>query len=693
MAAVAGVSMNHRNDIDGLRAIAVTSVLFYHGNSAWLPGGFIGVDIFFVISGFLISSIILGGIDRGTFRFADFYARRVKRIFPALLVVLLTVSVVGWFSLFTDEYARLGKHVAAGAAFLSNIVLWKEAGYFDPASELKPLLHLWSLGIEEQFYLIWPLLFFLLVKARRSPLAAIGAITVGSFALNVYWVRDYEVRTFYLPVTRFWELSLGSLLAYAQVLGIKRSSGVISRISGLLAGGASPSSQNRMAFCGLALLVVALVVLAKDDQFPGWLAALPTLGTCLLIAAGDRSWINSRLLGNPLMVWVGLISYPLYLWHWPLLSFQRILSPAPLSAARTLLTLAVAVVLAWITYRYVERPIRTSRARLRPSLALVAGVSVIGIVGLLGFSGEIAPRSGSYGLEKIITAHGAMAYPGPNLTQLTGGEAPIRVQGKNDPAVLLLGDSEMEQYYPRIDWLLTNHPLQTKRIVYATHGGCPPIPFVRENHLPWCNGLVERNIKLAEDPTIDTIVIAADWTGYFIAMDPDEIWTYYYEHGETRGNLRGRLGSKATEEALAGFEAMVAHFEAMGKRVVIVLPSPTGRIFSPIKMIERTSTDWSFRIHEPYVSSPQFIETISPIVNRLRAIAARTGAQLIDPVPQLCDRERCPLTTADGLPIFRDGNHLNPNFVRDHVRYLDDIFMEAGVRASNDSHQDNASAR
>jgi peptidoglycan/LPS O-acetylase OafA/YrhL len=678
--------MNHRNDIDGLRAIAVTSVLLYHGNSAWLPGGFVGVDIFFVISGFLISGIILGGIDRGTFSFADFYARRVKRIFPALLVVLLAVSVIGWFSLFTDEYQRLSKHVAAGAAFLSNIILWKEAGYFDPAGELKPLLHLWSLGIEEQFYLIWPLLFFLLAKARRSPLAVIGAITLGSFALNVYWVRDYEVRTFYLPATRFWELSLGSLLAYAQVLGIRRSSTVIRGVSGVLTGGAPAPIRNWMAFCGLLLIVVALVVLAKDDQFPGWLAALPTVGASLLIAAGNRTWINSRLLGNPLMVWVGLISYPLYLWHWPLLSFQRILNPSPPSAARITLTLAVAVGLAWLTYRYVERPIRTSRARLRPSLALVAGVSAVGIIGLLGFSDRIEPRSASFGLEKIIKAHDAMAFPGPNLRELTDGEAPIREQGKNDPGVLLLGDSEMEQYYPRIDWLLTNHPLQAKRIVYATHGGCPPIPFVRENHLPWCDGLVERNMKLAEDPRIDTIVIAADWTGYFITQDPSEIWTYYYDHDGTRGDLRGQLGSKAADQALAGFERMVSGFGAMGKSVYIVLPSPTGKVFSPIRMVERSPTDLSFRIREPYVSTPQFISTISPIVIRLKAIAARTGAHLIDPISALCDPERCPLTTADGLPIFRDSSHLNPIFVRDHVRYLDDIFMEPGARVSNDGH-------
>jgi hypothetical protein len=337
--------------------------------------------------------------------------------------------------------------------------------------------------------------------------------------------------------------------------------------------------------------------------------------------------------------------------------------------------LTIAVALAWLTYRYVERPIRTTRARLSPSLALSAGVSFIGIIGILGSSDRLAPRSASYGLERIITARDAIAYPGPNLTQLTDGESPIRTQGKSDPAILLMGDSEMEQYYPRIDWLLTNPALRTKRIIYATHGGCPPIPFVRENHLPWCNGLVERDLKLAEDPNIDTIVVAADWTGYFIALDPAEIWTYYYEHDGIRGNLRGQLGSKATDEALAGFERMISRFVALGKSVFIILPSPTGRVFSPIRMIERTQTDFSFQIREPYVPSPGYIAAISPIVDRLKAIAAHTGAHVINPISALCDSQRCPLITADGLPIFRDRSHLNPAFVRGHVRYLDDIFI------------------
>ena len=670
----AGTHPAHRSDIDGLRAIAVTSVLFYHANSAWLPGGFVGVDVFFVISGYLISGIIFGGIARGTFSFADFYARRVKRIFPALLLVLLSVMVFGWFSLFTDEYQRLGKHVAAGAAFLSNIVLWKEAGYFDPAADLKPLLHLWSLGVEEQFYLIWPLLFVLLAKARRSALAAVGVITLASFALNLYWVDDHEVRTFYLPVTRFWELSIGSLLAYCQGLGLARTGTAIGRVSAFLSGAASPAMRNALAACGLGLLAAALVLLSKDDLFPGWFAALPTVGTFLLIAAGNRSWINSRLLGNPAMVWIGLISYPLYLWHWPLLSFLRILSPSRPSSGVTLLALAAAVGLAWLTYRFVERPIRTNRLRLRPSLALTFGVACVGVMGLSAFLGQIAPRSASFGLEKIIAATDAVSFPGPNLKQLSEGDTPVWGQGTGNSAVLLLGDSEMEQYYPRIDRLLTGYPLQMRRIVYSTRGGCPPIPFVRENHLPWCNGLVDQDLKLAEDPAIDTIVIAADWTGYFIHGPPPEPWTYYYEHDGTRGNLTGQLGSKAANEALAGFERMVAHLRAMDKTVFIVLPSPTGHAFSPRRLIERSPADFSFRIQPPFISTPELISRMSPIASRLREIGARTGAHLIDPVAALCGPSQCPLITEDGLPIYKDDAHLNPSFVRDQVRYLDGIF-------------------
>jgi peptidoglycan/LPS O-acetylase OafA/YrhL len=650
----------HRPDIDGLRAVAILSVLGYHANSNWLPGGFVGVDIFFVISGYLISGIIFRGLDRGTFSFSDFYSRRVKRIFPALLIVLVVVTVFGWVSLYSDEYQSLGKHVAAGAGFVSNIVLWKEAGYFDPAGDLKPLLHLWSLGIEEQFYLLWPPLFYFVWKRRINPLLAISAIALGSFALNAYWIRDHEIRTFYLPATRCWELALGGILAYVQM---RRSS---------VAG--SPLSRNVQAAIGALLLVAAIEGLTKFQQFPGWRALLPTLGSFLLIAAGPDAWVNRRLLANRVMVFFGLISYPLYLWHWPLLSFQRIIGSRELPTERLLATLAVAVMLAWLTYRFIERPIRSGDWRLRPALTLAMGITLIGATGCLIFAQDLRPRSAGYRLDRIIAASApnTFSFPGPHLKQLSNDETPIMGQGEGRPKVLFIGDSEVEQYYPRIDSLLTADPAGTRGVIYSSKGGCPPLPQVHEDHLPGCDGLIERGIALAKNPDIDTIVVAADWAGYFLGVNTEDQAYYFEDHG-TKGMLQNTMGSDASNKAFFAFEAMIRGFTSAKKTVYIVLPSPTGPIFRPRAMITRSFSDFSFRIRDLDISTADLESRLGPVVAKLRAIAARTGALTIDPIASLCEGAICPVLAPDGLPIYRDASHLNPAFVRRSVHYLDGI--------------------
>ncbi len=204
----------YRPDIDGLRAVAVLSVVAFHAFPAWMKGGFIGVDVFFVISGFLITTIIFENLDRGTFSFAEFYARRIKRIFPALLLVLVASFAFGWFSLLADEYKQLGKHIAAGAGFVSNLVLWSELGYFDNSAETKPLLHLWSLGIEEQFYIAWPFFLWLAWKRNFSFLTLTILVAFLSFYLNFNGIKKDAVATFYSPQTRFWELLAGSILAW-----------------------------------------------------------------------------------------------------------------------------------------------------------------------------------------------------------------------------------------------------------------------------------------------------------------------------------------------------------------------------------------------------------------------------------------------------------------------------------------------
>lgn len=225
----------YRPDIDGLRAIAVLSVVAFHAFPSLLPGGFVGVDVFFVISGFLISSIILAGLDSGRFSFLEFYARRIRRIFPALSLVLLSALCLGLITMFADEYQRLGKHVLGGAGFFSNFVLWKESGYFDVAVETKPLLHLWSLGIEEQFYIIWPLLLWLSWRQCYHPLIMISLLVLMSFMLNITGVRKDIVATFYLPHARFWELLVGAGLAWFALYGSSPSApsggGRVSRLA------------------------------------------------------------------------------------------------------------------------------------------------------------------------------------------------------------------------------------------------------------------------------------------------------------------------------------------------------------------------------------------------------------------------------------------------------------------------------
>jgi len=207
----------YRADIDGLRAIAVLSVVGYHAFPNWIKGGFVGVDIFFVISGYLISGIIIGNLENGTFSFAEFYARRVKRIFPALILVMAACYSFGWMTLLPDEFKQLGKHIAAGAGFVSNLFFWQEAGYFDHAAQTKPLLHLWSLGVEEQFYIIWPLLLFLAWKRKFNFLSLAISIATISFAFSVKISYGDINQAFYSPVSRFWELMTGGILAYMNL--------------------------------------------------------------------------------------------------------------------------------------------------------------------------------------------------------------------------------------------------------------------------------------------------------------------------------------------------------------------------------------------------------------------------------------------------------------------------------------------
>jgi peptidoglycan/LPS O-acetylase OafA/YrhL len=358
-------SHDYRPDIDGLRAVAVLAVVAYHAFPHRLPGGFVGVDVFFVISGFLITSIILRGVEAGRFSFVEFYARRVRRIFPALIVILAFCFAAGWFELWTREFRQLGKHIFAAMGFASNFVLWKETGYFDARAETKPLLHLWSLGIEEQFYLVWPLLVWGAYRLRRSVAPLIVAVLLSSFALSIWWVTREPGAAFFLPLPRFWELMVGCGLAWAALHRGLPKPGVRAEL---------------LSVAGLGAIGAAMLMLRPESAFPGWWALLPTLGAMLVIAAGPETRLNKHVLSQPAVVFIGLISYPLYLWHWPILTFLRMSRLEPLSTPLRLAAVGASIGLAWLTYRFVELPIRSSRPR-RLAPALCGALASVGMVG------------------------------------------------------------------------------------------------------------------------------------------------------------------------------------------------------------------------------------------------------------------------------------------------------------------------
>jgi peptidoglycan/LPS O-acetylase OafA/YrhL len=291
---------SYRADIDGLRGVAVLAVLLFHGFPGLLRGGFIGVDIFFVISGYLSTDILLGNQDRGRFRLFDFYRHRVRRIFPTLVVVLAACFAFGWLVLFADEFARLGEHIAASAVFISNFVLWKEAGYFDVDSQTKPLLHLWSLAVEEQFYLLWPPLLWLAWRLRLPPLGLAGLCVALSFAVCVIFAGRDPTAGFFSPLARFWEILVGAMLISAE------RSGILSLRS---------ATRFALSFAGAALVAAALLLMSGSQTYPGWQASIPVLGSLLLLAAGPFAFFNRWGLASRPLVAIGLISYPLYLWH------------------------------------------------------------------------------------------------------------------------------------------------------------------------------------------------------------------------------------------------------------------------------------------------------------------------------------------------------------------------------------------
>lgn len=667
----ASAGADYRADIDGLRAIAVLAVVANHAFPAWCRGGFIGVDIFFVISGYLISTIVVRHIQQHDFTFQAFYARRIRRIFPSLLLVLLASAMAGWFTLLAEDYRRLGSSMAASAAFVANVMFWRETGYFDIDADTKPLLHLWSLGVEEQFYLVWPLSLWLALRYGVNPLTFIVSLVFLSFALGLKGVQADVSATFYLLPTRLWELAIGGLVA---CVAISRSAVIAApgdaagcrrdlRHGGTMALYRTKVLQQLQSVTGLLLIGAGLLLISKDRLFPGAWALLPTLGAGLIISAGPSAWLNSTVLSNRVLVWFGLISYPLYLWHWPLLSFARLYEGQALTRELRIAAIGVAILLAWLTYRFVEKPIR-SAARYRSWAPLLVGLVVM--LGVVGYA--IHALAGIPGREfNMRYAKNAQAFRWPahktkteDCTQYTGlfDISFCVVSIGRAPTVALIGDSHANAIY---DFVEARSLARQAGVVMLGQGGCPPFIGVerdRENCASRMNRIVE---YLARTTAIEHVVIAGRFAATFEGLNfGGETPPSYYQ----LTLLRNAAERDRREIFKEGFESMLKALQFAGKRVTVLLDVPE-LDFDPRACL-RTRAEAACSIGRPVVAGRQAAYTA--LMLELQAVYK---FKIIDLKSVLCNDADCQ-AMAEGRILYRDSHHLgqlgNAYLVRSDLR-------------------------
>lgn len=660
---------NYRPDIDGLRAVAVLSVVIFHAfpDEAWLPGGFIGVDVFFVISGYLISKILFSEIEQHRFSLAGFYGRRIRRIFPALAACLAAVLAYGFVVLMPSELAQLGKQVFFGASFLSNFALWSESGYFDSAATSKPLLHLWSLGIEEQFYILWPPLLWIAFKLK----AAIGRLIVGllvaSFAVNVALSLTDMSSDFYLPVSRFWELLAGAALAWRRDIALN---------AGL---------KHVISLAGIAAILLSARFFASEMRFPGWLALLPVAGSVAIILAGSTAFVNRTVLSNRVAVSIGLISYPLYLWHWPLIAFSYVIRGKPPTSFMAFGIVIASLLLAWATYRFIEGPVRFSSNRVRHTQIVAACVAALGACGLaVWVSGGLPQRfPASLDLQKINAAVLDETYAptgGMKVLEYNGcsggndclfgvrrGYALLSQIGDGERRVALAGNSTMFHYGPRVQQIADEGRLAANTY-FVTGPGCAGVPgIIDRNEFARCATVMNRLTELVRRERVQSVVLG---THYGPKKD------VFIERAGKSIPLDG--GEEGRRAFYANLEDYVRQLQQMHATIYLVLGEPYSLTrLNPQRMVTRSVT--GIRV-DPNIEEPVPTAELRALHARndadLRDVAERTGARLLDVFPDVCGSgDGCSPFFGAGEPKFTDGAHLRPIFVREHLHFLDFLLM------------------
>jgi len=636
----------YRPDIDGLRAVAVLSVLLFHNGVTAFSGGYVGVDIFFVISGYLITAIIVREIETGDFSIGQFYERRFRRILPALVVVIMFTFLAGTILFDATQLKALAKSVSATALFSSNILFHLQSGYFDAPSELKPLLHTWSLAVEEQFYIFFPLLLIWLAKSGSKKYTLwLIPLAIFSCIASIAGIEFSPSGTFYLLPTRAWEFLIGSILAIHTLPHIKQ-----------------PLTRDILATTGLVLISFSLFAYTPNTNFPGIAAIAPTVGAALIIyaGAGGTPWV-SRVLSFKPVVFIGLISYSLYLWHWPLLVYTKyyaITEPQPLTI--TIMVIAT-FVLAIISWRYVETPFRkkkilaTRHHLLTVSLLTSAAIAGLGYIVVLNHG--LPNRYESDPAHKIATGDPEWKHweHCENIENRLSNNQDLCTIGRNSgtESFIFWGDSHARAMASAID-LSAKRQGVTGRI--ATRSACPPLLSIDRPNSTACYEFNEQVLQyIANKPTIQTVILAARW-----ALSANGT-RYKNESGPPVRLIdlqSDRDTHKTNVEILeTGLRRTAEKLQSMGKTVVLVDPVPeVGFDVPSANFIAQITGRDANAIISPRLD--EYLQRTKGVTNIFNSLKQDGIVKIINPSAYLCDNRRCKVVI-DATPIYRDDDHLS----------------------------------
>jgi peptidoglycan/LPS O-acetylase OafA/YrhL len=645
MAAASRATGGYRPDIDGLRTVAVVPVVLFHAGTPYFTGGFVGVDVFFVISGFLITGIIAREMSEDRFSILQFYRCRVRRIFPALTLVGLATLSAGFFFLTPIEFENLGKSGATIALFSSNFYFWKSVSYFDPG--LQPLLHTWSLAVEEQYYLFFPLFLLLLHKRDGWRAPALWAIFAISLTLSVILVRSKPSAAFYLLPSRAWELMLGGILALGQFR--------------------EPANDKHAKIAclfGLFFILVPVFVYTRSTPFPGLAALPPAIGAALLIWGGG--WGLSR----PLMVAIGLISYSLYLWHLPVIAFSEYLSDGRLSTAGGLIACAASVALAGVTFRFVETPFRIGRSRALFTAAAVGmpalAAASLAIVATGGIPLRLAPQQ----RRQLAVMDDEKRHPSQCMTVDERYVDPANpCQFGQHPSVLLWGDSHS---------MITATSMQAARVpfLFAADADCPiglglsidpghQRTLVSQLSYRRCGDYNRGMLQRALRPDVKAVVLSSRWTNWRLGepANPAEA-AVDIRLVDSDGVARSAAANRAKFEH--AFTALIDILTGAGKHVVIVGPVPEPKFNVPHRLFV---SGFGFA---PAPQPADYVTRHRVILAFLRQFESRRGVTIVWPAQALCIGRVCP-TVRNGLPLFFDHDHLTVEAARSLAPLYSDL--------------------